>query len=300
MPSMFNKYYKNKSSKTKKPKSVSTKPSTQAVVKIAKEEAVKAIDRKAESKIAVYSSGTTWSNLYGFGDSTNFPLYNIKIMNPDDPTSTQSTIEITQDNGELQDGRIGNKVATVSGQLNLILRMNPSYNDSTNYNCQPGIVKIYFFKLRGNITDTITGAYSTMSNIFYQNGGNSAGMSGTLGDFVKFINTDAVQILKTLECKLGNSNFPSSFGVSSPANSVQAYQNNDFKLFKLYKLNITSMLNKTYRFNDGTNTPSTRRVYMACVPYRIDGSLYTSSLGVQAGQVPLQWCMSYEYKFKDY
>lgn len=219
------------------------------------------------------------SNLTSYYNGNDGAAY---TMLPITLSANATNLSITQ--GTAADQRIGNRVEFVSGRIKLDFWSAPQ--DSTNNPYpMPCIVKIWIATRK----DMALQQPASSLPSFFQNGGSVASPSGYLQDLTRPINTDLYRVYKSYTLKIGNSTYTGTG--SSPAN--QYFSSNDFKLNRRLNINYTKWLIKNAKYNDSTNTPTTRGLYMFMCCYS------PNNIGMSVGQYPVQFLGTKELKWKD-
>lgn len=189
---------------------------------------------------------------------------------------------ITQGVGQGQ--RIGNLIRTRSCYFNFVIRPAP-YSASTNPYPIPQVVMIFFGKVKNSrAQQPISSDYA---KIWQTGSTTNAPYSNTL-DLIATLNTDWFTVYKTLMFKIGFAQADAASG-SNPAQEY--YQNNDYKLNVIKKVNITQYMPKNVKFNDTTTQPTNDGLWMwaMCVP--ADGSQGTASVPTY-----MDYNMTYTYE----
>jgi len=197
-------------------------------------------------------------------------------------SANSTNLSISQ--GTASDQRIGNRVEFVSGRIKLDFWSAP-YDATNNPFPMPCVVKIWIATRR----DLALQQPASSLPSFFQNGSTATNPSGYLQDLTRPINTDLYRVYKSYTFKIGNSAYTGSG--SSAGNSF--FASNDFKLNKRLNINYTKYLIKNGKYNDSTNTPVNRGLYMFMCCYS------ANNVGMAVGQYPVQWLGTKELKWKD-
>lgn len=214
------------------------------------------------------------------------------------PAVINSFPTYTINQGTAQGERVGNKISPTRVTLKGVIRPQPVYNATDNYNPGPMYVVMWIVSIAKSRPDDLTELEAIMTNSFFQNGNTSTGLTGQLIDLTQTVNTSVITVHAKRMMKLGYAQYVSGFGTASANNNAQQYANNDFNLSKMFSM--TLKMPKTVTFNDGTGTPSSmRKWWMIVVPYRVDGQIFGTSLGSATGPVPLKMDFAIDFKFKD-
>lgn len=171
--------------------------------------------------------------------------------------------------GVTQGTRIGNQIKVRKVMLNYVLRPSP-YDAVFNTNPQPfemdlmlGYVKQYPGVLP-NSADTAR---------LFQSGATSFAPSGSLRDIISTLNTDVWHIAKRWRHKIGTANYG-----GTGANAGQQYfNNNDFKLNVVQKMDITKFCNKNLRFNDGGTAIEGKNLFFMYQALAASGGTFTAT-----------------------
>lgn len=242
MPAFRRKSYKRRSvsrKRTYKRKSYAKRSPMKKMVR-------REIRRAQETKTSEYYNAGLglWSSVDG-----NFSSNNIFPVHVDG-----ANLQVPQGTG--QGGRIGNEITikklTFSGHI-----VPEIYNAVYNPTPAPVHVKMWIFYDKANnisIPAPITN--------FFQSGSASRGFQNDLMDHMSPPNADRYAVLATKTMKVG---FADNTGTGSVG--AQAYfANNDYKMTASFRFDLTKHIPKLCRFNDGTNTPTTRGLYCMIQP----------------------------------
>lgn len=216
-----------------------------------------------------------WTETFGSYQTTSFLG---KAIQPLMPYSTYATI--TQGTG--QSGRIGNKVRQVNSYVIGILTP-LGYNATSNPNPRPLDVLMYIYCSR----DTPNTLNSTNMTGFYNTNSGATTPSGTILDSISPINTDRYEVVYKRMFKVAFADY-GGLGVSTTA---QSYTNNDYKYSVRFRVNITKILPKVFRYNDNSDTPNNKIWHIAFLPMFADGSQHTS--GLSTIRVDANWTINY-------
>lgn len=253
------------------------------------------INRKAESKVVNY-----------FVEDK--PLYNVlsadwdtSVLNLLPQTSGTSVTCYTVSQGELDGQRIGCQIMPVSLKVSGVIRCNPAYDATVNYNPAPLRVTMWLVKLRKHLTDSVSDLETIVQNTFFENGSTSIGMVGTNLDIIREVNNSQIDVLFKRTFKVGMGNYVSAFAVNSPNNINNQYNNNDFNMSTMFKINLSKYLPKKLVFNDGTDTPtSARKMWCMFTVQRADSNIPLTSAGSTTGPIPAFVDFSAQFEYKDY
>jgi len=168
-----------------------------------------------------------------------------------------------------QGSRIGNEIKIKKVMLNYIISPRP-YDATSNSVPQPCEIDLYLGYVRGTPSTIPT---SIDINNLFQNGNSFSAPVGTLRDLVSVVNKDYWIIKKRWRHKVG---FASNNGTGSSA-AFQSFNNNDFKLNAIRKLDITQHVAKTVRFNDSQNTALSKNLFFMYQAVASGGGVFTST-----------------------
>lgn len=248
------------------------------------------ISSVAETKVCNY-----YYNNFGVVNTTSTAFQGtIKSLSP----SGSSGAMITISQGTAAGQRVGNKLSVKKAILAGTVHINTVYDAVTNYNPCPLKVCLWIFQLKGGVTDDATSVNDVVQNYFFEFGNTSIGMSGAVVDLTRAVNTSYVTLLKKRVFSVGTQQTVSGFGVNAPNNTNQQFSSNE-QIMRMFKIDVTKILRKTYTFNDTSNTTSNRQVWCMWVPYRVDGRIPDTSTGLNTGPVPAYISWSYDFYYKD-
>jgi len=203
------------------------------------------------------------------------------------PMTFDDTVLICSQNNT-QSGRVGNKVRVVKSTTKFCLTAN-AYNATTNLFPQPCDVRVFIFSLKQEPIIGLNGSVSQFGALF-QNGNSSYGPGTYITDQIADFNKDNFVIHYDKMVKIGNS---ASTGTGGVAGS-QYFQNNDYHVNVMRKINTTKMLSKIYGWNDSNANPhSGKAVYIAFLPSLASGAVAT------AGQQPFQIWFNQKIEYED-
>lgn len=250
------------------------------------------VNRMSETKIANYTVNNEFIAAWG---GNSYTTTSLKIINPS--VATGALYFIAQGTG--QGAREGNKITTVSAYLTGCIHINTKFNLTNNYNMAPLYVALYFFKLRSPAVDSVANAYNIWDLEGFQGGNSQNGMSGLLYDLTQTVNADKIMLLAKKVYKVGTQYVASATAIGAPNSENQQFADGTVGISRMFRINLTKMFPKTFTFNDGDNTPTTRSIYMMAVPFRVDGDYIKNSAGNQNACVPAYMDYSITYRYKD-
>lgn len=292
--------YARRTKKTvKKPYKSTRKVYKKAITAVKKRRFTKAvkrvINRAAETKVV---------NYYGGGRNvlnTKSANWDGTVLNLLPQASGTTGVMYTIAQGDLQSDRNGNQVQPTSLHISGVVRANQLYNESTNYNPCPLRVCLWVVKLKSHLTDDIANLENVLYNTFFENGSTSVGMDGTNMDLVRIPNKSQVTVMYKRVFKVGMGNYTSAFGTGSANNVSQQFNNNDFSMTHMFKINLTKYLPKRLVFNDGTNVPTNvRKVWLFFTAHRADNTIPVTNFGVETGPIPAYVDLQAQLSYKDY
>ena len=245
MPYVNAKLYKRGPGRPKKGYSKTGKklgrPSTKASVSQVKRIVKRTIAAHAENKtVQFFSTGANVLNSSNSGFvSSILPL-----------SPYQGSLTIPQGVG--QGERIGNRVRIKNLTFKGTLYPKP-HNATTNPNPVPVQVVFWIFYKRSEpnvLPSNVTG--------WFQAGNGVRNFENQLSDIMSKVNTDEYRLLKKRVFKVGNSGY-SGTGTQP---TFQQMWNNDFKLNVNFKINLTKYAIKNVRYNDSSNIPRSRGIFL--------------------------------------
>jgi len=170
--------------------------------------------------------------------------------------------------GSGQGSRIGNIIKTRKCYLSYVLRPT-AYDAGTNPSPQPSEVRL----MLGYVKNTPSFApIAGDINQLFQAGSTSSAPVGTLKDLIATYNTDYWTIKKSWTHKIGYSANTGTGG----AGPAQFFQNNDFKLNVVKRLDITKYMPKTCVFNDSSATTNTKNLFFMHYAVATNGGTYSN------------------------
>jgi hypothetical protein len=250
------------------------------------------VDKLSETKIANYSVNA--AQLTAFGSNT-YSTLNVKIITPSNATG--SLYNIAQGVG--QGNREGNRIRTVSAEMRGVVHINTTFNLTNNYNMCPLYVAVYIFRLKGAYTDGVTNVTTYMANSFFQAGNTSVGMLGLLNDLTRTINSDQFTLLKKRVFKVGTQYVTSATASGTTNITDQQFSDGSVGISRMFKINLTKIFPKIFSYNDTDNAAVNKPIYMAWVPFRVDGNYIVNSAGNQNATIPAYIDYAIDYRYKD-
>lgn len=264
---------------TYKKKTYKKKPSTSRVVKKAVYKAKRqvlvktiksVIKRQVETKVNNFAAGFEIAT-GGIGSNNIQPMTPYNVLGCD----------IQQGTG--QGDRIGNRISTKSLIMRYTILPLP-YNVTSNPTPKPQLVRMWFFSQKSSNT-----LLATNPPNFIQNGDYSTTLSGDLLDMNRVINNDVYNYLGHRTFKVGYQN---SAGTGNTPGS-QYFANNDFKMFAQGSINLTKMIPKVIKYNDGDDNPNSKLVMMLIQCVNADGS------GADPDRDMIRYNYQLTYKYTD-
>jgi len=211
-------------------------------VSVAVKKYVKSIVHKEAENKCIQLNYTT--SLYSVTGSTTLNAFPISPY--------ASYMAITQGVG--QAGRVGNKIRTRKLMFNYVLRP-LSYDATINTLPQPMEIQMIFGRTRNS--PALLPAAADVQQMFQGSNG-VIQPTGTLEDLCLPFNDDYWDIVKVVRHKLG---YAESAGTGGSATS-QYFSNNDFKMNVIRKLNLTKYIPKLLKYNDATNSPTSKGLFL--------------------------------------
>jgi len=257
----------------RRPAARARKPARKAIKRVVKQVMMRAMETKCAQ---TYNLGKSLypTNSGTFGD-------NVIELGVDG-------VNLVVGQGTGQGSRIGNEILTQRVLFKGTVVPNP-YDVTVNPNPRPVQLRMIIYYDR-----TIpTSAPSVTGNDMFQDGGSSSGFQNDLVDLWRPYNTDRYRILMQRTWKIGFAGYGGTALVPANAQAQQYYENNDFKLNINFSIDVTKYYPKIVKFNDTTNTPTSRGLFALFYYSAADGTQLPStnvSLGMQ---------YMIDYKFKD-
>lgn len=241
----------------------------------------KVLSNKVEKKIQVYNFGIQPSTLQL---TTTSVAGNYQIVSP----GNNSYLNISQSTtAGSNNTRIGNEVNTVKLLFNYTIHPN-SYNATTNPDMFPQEVLIYFFKIKGNTSDTFDTTYLSQ---FYENGSSNQSPTGYLMDINNKINEDSFTFLCMKRHKVGRSIIGTAANLTLP--NYNSGVNNDFKFNIVGKVNLTKYCPKRIVWTDGQAQANVPVIHMLVQTISALGGVQTTSI------LPITMFGKVEYVYTD-
>lgn len=234
-------YVKRKRTKGLKRRIVRKKAPTKMVSKAVKSYVSKAIHRNIENKS------------YQVGYSADLGSYNSNnILYATALTPYVGGLSVTQ--GVTQSTRIGNQIKLRKLRFNFVLSAR-TYNAGNNPSPQPCDIEMMICSLK-----SASGEMPTNIDIanLYQLNASSIPPSGFIYDMTQKVNTDLFHVYKRMRFKVGYSTAGGT-GINAGA---QSFANNDYKLNIIRNLDITKYAPKTITYNDNSQTPTSRCLFV--------------------------------------
>lgn len=243
--------------KTRVKKYTKAKPKTvsQAVKKYVK----RTIHSNIENKVANINSGDN------FGNISNNPILGSYPMLP-------LTGYWTVSQGVTSNTRNGNQLKVRKVMLNYVLRP-MIYQATTNPYACPCEIDLFLGYVKRSPASLPT---STDIGNLFQNGASVLAPVGALPDLISDINKDYWHIAKRWRHKIGFSNNNGTGSTTPISAQTQYFQNNDFRMNEVRKLDITRHLpTKNIKFNDADGT-SQKNLFFFYQALYADGTVMTS------------------------
>lgn len=196
-------------------------------------------------------------------------------------------ISISQGAGDGQ--RISNKITTKSVSFKFNIYVAP-YNASSNPNPKPYLVTLWIFKLANDAQESRSDAANMMVSNMFDLGNTATSIQNNLTDHIRPYNNNVVRVLRKMTFKVGHSEYAGTG--SAPAS--QNFTSNDYKLNIIKYLNVTKYVNKTFRFEDTSTDPTTKKTFFAFTFAPADGS--SGAFLDPFAPVRVSWYVDYKYK----
>lgn len=242
------KFSAGKMSSAKKTKQASVKVTTTKVIptpQSIRRQVIRELQNRAEQKIRVQSV-------------TNFA---VTSANGGVPTSIYLSPLLLQ--GTADNQRIGNRVNVTSSVMNMFMNLLP-YNSLTNTGPMPVMVKIWIARYK--IRNTSNVANTTVATDFFQNDGTTNGFAGNMLDMCYAVNEQSWDLLETRTFKLG----VGDTNATQAANTASWLDDSSFS--KEIKFDFTPYIKGMHEWNDNTNVPTNRNLWMFIQTVYADGS----------------------------
>lgn len=211
----------------------------------------KAISRNVENKTVQYfSSGTNIRN----SAATDY----FSTIIPCTPYG--SVLDIPQGTG--QGNRIGNRIKIKNLVFKGVIYPN-QYQATNNTIPQPVQVVLWFFYRRSQPSIIPSDLFG-----FFQEGNVTRNFQNDLTDVNGTVNNDSYRLLTKRVFKIGYADYETSTAGLQPAS--MSFANNDFKLNRTFKINLTKYAIKMPKFTDSSQTPTSRGIF--CIPQVIAAS----------------------------
>lgn len=259
---------------------------------------VKAVlDRNSETKVVnFFQQGRSLYNI----QSTTW-INSVLILTPESAGGANTCYTIPQ--GQGQGSRIANELRLKRCYITGVVRANSAYDATINNNPCPLRVTMWIVSINKHLADSISNLdiiVDPTTGTFFQQGNTSSGFQGDTADLTKMINTDVVRVHKKRTFMLGMGNYNSAVGSNVANNIQQQYNNNDASFSQMFRVDVTKMLPSSYRFNDGSDTPTNvRKRYLMFTCQRVDGTISTTSTGSVTGPVPAFVDIGVNFEYKD-
>lgn len=259
------------------------KASNKKIAKVCKRVVSSMIEHKQQIWTATVSPVNTLASSTGFVNTNVFCL-----------TPNTSSYTIPQGTGEAN--RIGNVIKTTKCRMKIVLYPKP-YSTVLNPSdsCRPLIVTFWCVSPKNKYlspTD-MAALYDTQ---FFNNGNSSQGYQSSLLDSVLPINTDVVTVHFKRQFKLGHSTTaPSPMNTTGSALDYNtSWSNNDFKMNHIINFDFTRWMPKRVPFNDGSDIPFCKTLYLLVSIAKADGTAYSSG-----SNYPLDMYYNLDYQYID-
>lgn len=201
---------------------------------------------KRTMAVATENKEVNWNNLLNFGNiQNNSTMYAYPML----PYTGFGTIG----QGITQGTRIGNEIKIRKVMLKYVLTSR-GYDVGSNPFPSPTVVQMFLGRLRGCPGEIP--AASDFNNLF-QLGAGVLAPAGNISDLISNINKDYWDIQKGWTYKIGYAGYNGTGAIAAN----QYFNNNDYELNVIRRMDITQYVQKTLKFNDGNNTTSGKNLF---------------------------------------
>lgn len=218
--------------------------------------------KKVETKVIQLSGGFGVTSLQTTSTQANFDAQCV-VVTPIGATSTYVSNYAIIGNGVGQDQRVGDEIKVKGQYIHYLLQAN-TYNASLNPSPSAAVVDIWVLKpkVRNQLGLTYDQIVAGANANFFENQINAtSGLSGSLTDYLRKVDTDNYQILAHRQHKVGWQ------GTLNTTGAMSSYPNNDFKQFIQSRIKLKGY---TLKF-DRNDAPQTVPVYLFATVCRADG-----------------------------
>jgi len=181
--------------------------------------------------------------------------------------------------------RIGNKIRTRKCIFSFVLTPN-AYSLANNPIPIPQDVMLFFGKVKNSRAQA---PISTDFARLFQDGDSFSAPSSNLLDLTRDVNKDWFSVYKILKFKVGYSQYSGNGNQLPP----QFYNNNDYKMNIVRKIDLTKYCPKQVVFNDTTSQNTNDGLWMWAMSVPADGSTNTTTY------IPCQISWTLKYEFED-
>lgn len=177
---------------------------------------------------------------------------NMWILNPVSAADAATYgVPAGPDRGTGDGQRIGNTVRPVKVWLNIVM-FPEGYDAIYNPNPRPLTIRFWFFRTKRNQNTIPTPAQLCGAGNFFTDGTGQTGFVGNLSDCMQRLNPDLYTYVGHKDVKLGFSSYNGTGSNTQPLDHY--YQNNDYKLNHIMKLDVTKYVAKRWQWDDSNNT----------------------------------------------
>lgn len=254
-----------------------------SVAKVAK----RVMERAIETKSQLNSLEVTPGNRL----QTDLTMVNrnVFVLTPNPASYT-----IQQSVGE--SGRVGN-VITVKKMTAKIIIYPRLYSAASNPSDSARPTHVTFWcvspKNKYLSPESMANLFKTQ---FFNNGNSSQGYQSQLYDNLLPINTDVVTCHFKRTYKLARSNYVDQTATAAiaPFPDAAQYANNDFKMSHIINFDFTKFMPKRIPFNDNSDIPFCKTLYLLVGVAKADGTAYVSG-----SNYPVQMSVNFDIQYKD-
>lgn len=211
---------------------------------------------------------------------------NYFAVSPASGSGALNTVVIPQgtDNGQ----RIGNRVSTK--KLIHSFTLTPAaFNATTNPNPIPYIIRLYWFKRKGQTTTppSLAQLVGSASGDFFEGGATSGGFTGDIMDYNRHMNMDDYTYLMHKTYKLGP-----ALNTQQPSANYANSANNDYSATIYDRVDLTKFCPKTIQYDDDDNV-NVGTIWCVCQLVAHTGAT------VSAAILPVSWKNEVFYQYTD-
>lgn len=224
----------------------------------------KVLSQRVETKVLQLSGNFDIQTLQATTTSTQFDSQCICVTPQGGIITGFSQVYPILGNGIGQDQRVGDECRIKGIYIDALLQAN-DYDATFNPVPQPQVVTVWL--VRPKTRNALGLAYNqiiagTSESIFFENQTNTtSGLTGSVVDMLRKVDTDNFQVLAKRDFKIGWQ------GNLNTTNQVTSHQVNDYSQFRRFKMKVPAHVWKV----DRNELFQGRNVYMFATTNRIDG-----------------------------